>query len=159
MSKPINPDPNKGMSHVVSALITKRAQLAGRIDHVQTELRQLVVDLDNVEATLRIFDPDLEVPNLVPRNVPAALPAMKGDTGRIILNALRVAARPLTTNEVTEAVMKERGLDIDNPSLFRTMSKRVGACMRHWKNERGVIRSMPGPRQQHLWQIVPSRAV
>jgi anti-sigma factor RsiW len=94
---------------------------------------------------------------LTPRNVPAAAPAAQGDTTRIILVALRNAARPLTTNELTEAVMKERGLAIDNASLFRTISRRVGASMRYFKTGKGLIRDMPGPGQQHLWQINPAR--
>jgi len=156
MSKPINPHPEKALPHVVTALIQKRGELAGRIDHLQTELRQAVVDLDNVEATLRIFAPDAAIPDLAPRNIPPGAPAGRGDTLRVILTALREAARPLTTNELTEAVMKARRLEIDNPKLFRTMSKRVGASLRNAKNERGIIRSMPGPGQQSLWQINPA---
>jgi len=156
MSKPINPNPDKALPHVVTALIQKRGELAGRIDHLQSELRQAVVDMDNVEATLRIFAPDAELPGLAPRTVPPSEPAERGTTLRVILVALHEAARPLTTNELTEAVMKARGLEIDNARLFRTMSKRVGACLRNARSERGVIRSLPGPAQQHLWQINPA---
>jgi len=156
--KRINPHPQKALPHVVTALIQKRGELSGRIDHLQSELRQAVVDLDNVEATLRIFVPDAEIPDLAPRNVPQANPAERGDHLRVILVALREAARPLTTNELTEAVMKARGLEIDNAKLFRTMSKRVGACLRTAKNERGILKSMPGPAQQHLWTINPAKA-
>lgn len=158
MSKPINPHPEKAIPHVVTALIQKRGELAGRIDHLQVELRQAVVDLDNVEATLRIFVPDADIPDLAPRNVPQADPAARGDHMRVILVTLREAARPLTTNELTEAVMKARGLAIENPMLFRTMSRRVSACLRNAKTERGTIRSMLGPAQQHLWQINPANA-
>lgn len=158
MSKPINPNPDKALPHVVTALIQKRAEIAGRIDHLQAELRQAVVDLDNVEATLRVFAPDAEIPDLAPRNVPPGEPAERGSTLKTIFAALHAAARPLTTNELTEAVMKARGLEIDNARLFRTMSKRVGACLRNAKNERGLIRALPGPGQQHLWQINPANA-
>lgn len=154
----MNTRPDKALPHVVTALIAKRGELAGRIEHLQEELRQAVVDLDNVEATLRIFAPDLEIPDLAPRQVAPALPPMKGDTTRIVLNAIHAADRPPTTNELTEVVMKARGLDTENAALFRVMSKRVGACLRNLKNERGIVRSMPGPGQQNLWQINPARA-
>jgi hypothetical protein len=42
----------------VSRLIHKRRKIAGRIEHVQRELRGLVADLDHIDATIRIFDPD-----------------------------------------------------------------------------------------------------
>jgi hypothetical protein len=158
MSKPINPHPEKALPHVVTALIQKRGELVGRIDHIQSELKQAVIDLDNVEATLRIFAPEADIPDLAPRNVPPADPAERGDHMRVILTALREAARPLTTNELTEAVMKVRGLEIANAKLFRTMSKRVGACLRNARSGRGTIKSMPGPAQQHLWMINPANA-
>lgn len=145
------------LPHVVTALIAKRAELAGRIEHLQEDLRQAVIDLDNVEATLRIFAPEIEIPNLAARQVAPALPAMKGDTTRIVLSAIHAAERPPTTNELTEAVMRARGLDVENATLFRVMAKRVGACLRNLKNERGLVRSMPGPGQQHIWQINPAR--
>jgi len=149
--------PDKALPHVVTALIAKRAELAGRIEHLQEELRQAVIDLGNVEATLRIFAPDVEIPNLAPRQVPPALPPMRGDTTRIVLSAIHAAERPSTINELTEVVMRARGLDVENVTLFRVMSKRVGACLRNLKNERGVLRSMPGPGQQHLWQMNPAQ--
>jgi hypothetical protein len=158
MSKPINPHPEKALPHVVTALITKRGELAGHIEHLQAELRQAVVDLDNVEATLRIFAPDADIRDLAPRNVPASQPAARGETLGIILTTLRDAKRPLTTNELTETVMRARALQIDNSKLFSTMSRRVSACLRYAKNERGVVKAMPGPGQQHLWQINSANA-
>lgn len=149
--------PDKALPHVVTAPIAKRGELTGRIEHLQEDLRQAVIDLDNVEATLRIFAPDIEIPNLAPRQVAPALPPMKGETTRIVLSAIHTAERPPTTNELTEVVMRARGLDIDNAALFRIMSKRVGACLRNLKTGRGLVRSMPGPGQQHIWQINPAR--
>ncbi len=39
--------------HILSGLIRKRAEIAGRFEHTQNELRQLVIDLDNVDDTGR----------------------------------------------------------------------------------------------------------
>jgi hypothetical protein len=35
--------------HVLTGLIAKRAEIAGKIEHLQ-ELRQLVIDLDHIDA-------------------------------------------------------------------------------------------------------------
>jgi hypothetical protein len=61
--------------------------------------------------------------------------------------------RPITTTAITEAVMKGRGLDTGDVALCRLMAKRVGACLRHWENQRGAIRSMPGPGQVKMWEL------
>lgn len=50
---------------------------------------------------------------------------------RIILETLRETTPPLDTVALTHVVMKERGLDTNDDGMVPTMSKRVGACLRH----------------------------
>lgn len=145
--------PDKALPHVVTALIAKRRELAGQIEHIQGELRRTTVELDHVEATLRIFAPTIDLEGLAPRPVPTAHHAFRGEVSRIILEALRKADRPLSTTELTERVMKERGLNMDDVALRRTMGKRIGACLNHWRRVRGVVESLRGPGQVNLWQI------
>jgi hypothetical protein len=121
-------------THVVSALKEKRIAIASQIEDYREKMRQAVIALDHVEASLRLFDPDVDMGELGPRKVPQVLYDLKGDTGRIILETLRTATMPLSTAKVCEAVMKARGM--------------------HWKRKRGLVRSMPGPGQQLLWEIV-----
>ena len=49
-----NDGTEKALPHVVTALIAKRAELAGAIENLQGQLKQAVVDLDNVESSLRL---------------------------------------------------------------------------------------------------------
>ena len=44
-------------SHVVPALITKRVEMAGLIEHQQREMARLADDLAHLDATLRLFSP------------------------------------------------------------------------------------------------------
>ena len=44
-------------THVVSALKDKRIKIASQIESLQGQLRQATIDLDHVEAALRLFDP------------------------------------------------------------------------------------------------------
>ena len=141
-------------SHVVSALKEKRIAIASQIEDYREKTRQAVIALDHVEASLRLFDPDVDMGELGLRKVPQVLYDLKGDTGRIILGTLRTATVPLSTAKVCEAVMNARGLDSDDGGLVRLMMKRTTANLTHWKRKRGLIRSMPGPGQQLLWEIV-----
>jgi hypothetical protein len=45
-------------SPVLPALITKRAELAEKIDTTKAELRSLIIALDNLDHTIRLFDPE-----------------------------------------------------------------------------------------------------
>jgi hypothetical protein len=47
-------------SHVVSALVDKRAELAGQIVRIEQQLGQVRSDLIHVDATIRLFAPTLE---------------------------------------------------------------------------------------------------
>ena len=77
----------------------------------------------------------------------------KGEVTRIVLGALRNAKKPLTTAEVAQRVMAERGLDTANLRLLKTMQKRTGACLRHWERK-GTARKERGPDQIMVWQLL-----
>jgi len=140
-------------THVVSALKTKRVEIASQIEDYREKMRLAVIALDHVEASLRLFDPDVDMGQLGPRKVAQVLYDTKGDTGRVILDALRTATMPMSTAAVCETVMKARGLDTDDRGLCRLMMRRTNANLKHWQRKRGLIRSMPGPGQQLLWEI------
>src|SRR4051794_7313713 len=141
-------------THVVSALKEKRIKLATEIERIRETLRQRVIDLDHCEATLKLFDPDVQISDLGPRKVPQVLSDIHGDTGRVILDTLREATAPLSTSRICEAIMKARGLDTEDKGLCRLMMKRTMANLKHWSKKRGLIRSMPGIGQQYVWEIV-----
>ncbi|MBN9555865.1 MAG: hypothetical protein J0H61_14550 [Alphaproteobacteria bacterium] len=143
----------KALPHVVTGLIAKRAELAGKVEHLQAQVRQATVELDHIEASIRIFQPDIDMETLGTRPVPAIHHAFKGETTRIVLETIRTAGRPVGTTTITEAVMKARGLDRNDAAMFRLMSKRVGACLRHWERGHGAIRSIAGPGQVKFWQL------
>ena len=46
---------------VVSGLVKRRAQLAGDIEKAHEALRQMVLDLENLDATILQFEPDFKV--------------------------------------------------------------------------------------------------
>ena len=140
-------------SHVVSALKEKRIQVASQIEALQGQLRQAVIDLDHVEAALKLFDPEVGLSTLPARKIAPVSYDTKGDTGRIILETLRTATKPLTTAQVCEAVMVARRLDTNDKALCRTMMRRTNANLKHWAKKRGLIRSMPGIGQQLLWEV------
>jgi hypothetical protein len=83
-------------SHVVSALVDKRAEIAGRIRKMEQELGQFRADLVHLDATIRLFAPELE-----PRTIPAKAIRRSdgwfalGEMRRLVLDALRGASRPM----------------------------------------------------------------
>ena len=99
-----------------------------------------------------LFDPSIELQVIRKRPVPPRHHAFKGEVTRIVLTTLRNAKRPLTTPELAQRVMAERGLDSANVRLLKLIMKRTGACLRHWQ-KRGVARSAAGPNGFKLWSL------
>ena len=140
-------------THVMSALMAKRSELAGKIEFVQTELRQLIIDLDNVDATIRLFDPNVDLEEIKAKPLPARNAAFRGEVARIILTYLRKASGPLPAHDITLAVMTSRALNPADKPLLRVLSKRVHACLRH-NRLIGTVRSVPGPGRSVLWEVI-----
>ena len=116
-------------------------------------LRQIVTDLDNLDHTLRLFAPDIDLEEIRPKPLPPRHQAFKGEVTRIILTALRQSDRPLTTKDLAQQVMAERGLNTADKRLVRVMSKRIGSAMRNLRN-RGLAGSKQGPGQYLVWDII-----
>jgi hypothetical protein len=144
------------MAHApaIAALKAKRIEIIQRLDDHREQARLAVVALDHVEAALRILDPAIDLSEIRPRKVAVVLPDTRGDSCRIILEMLRKATQPISTAEITVAVMKARGMDVGDSDLRRVMANRTLANLKYWARKRGLIRSMPGPGQQLLWEIV-----
>ena len=140
--------------HVLTGLITKRAELAGRLEHDQAVVRQLLIDLDACDATIRLFKPDIDLEEIRPKPLPPRHAAYKGEVARIVLGTLRDAKRPCSTQELTMHVLAERGMNTADKRLVKTVTKRVGSCLRHHR-ARGVIRSTGGLGKRIAWEIAP----
>jgi hypothetical protein len=125
----------------------------GKIEFAQAELRQLLIDLDSLDATIRLFDPEIDLVEIKPKPIPARNQAFRGEVSRIVLGTLRKAGKPLPNHEVTLHVMTSRSLNTADKPLLRILSKRVGAALRHYR-KLGLIRSIDGPNRTRLWEII-----
>lgn len=138
--------------HVLSGLIAKRAELAGRVETLQREMREAVLAIDHIDAAIRMFDPDVELDDIKPR-LPPRHQAFKGEVSRLVLNALRKAGKPLPVSELTLHVLAGRGLTADDKPFMRVLGRRVGACLRRLR-KKGLVRLTRGDGQAGTWGIV-----
>lgn len=140
-------------STVVNALVKRRAELAGDIETTHETLRKMVLDLENLDATIVQFDPDFQVETIKPKAFrPPKDWSNRGQMSRICLSILRQAAEPLTTRDIAVQLLIERALDKSDLRLLRLMTKRVGVALRG-QRENGVVRCDQGPGQYMLWEI------
>jgi hypothetical protein len=140
-------------SFVIAGLVKRRAELAGDIEKAHEALRAMVLDLENLDATILQFDPDFKVETIKPKAFrPPKDWSNRGQMTRICLSILRQATEPLTARDVALQLLTERALNREDQKLLRLMTKRVGVALRG-QREKGVAKSDQGPGQYMLWEI------
>lgn len=139
--------------HVVTALIRKRAEIAGQLEATQNQARQLITDLDHVDATLRLYVPDIDLEEIKPKPLPPRHSAFRGELSRLILEALRRAPEGMTTQDLAQHFMAERGMNTADKATVKLIGKRVGSSLRTMRGK-GLVQSEQGPGSFNLWRVV-----
>jgi hypothetical protein len=137
--------------HVVTALRSKRAELAGQIDALQDQLREAMIAVDHVDSTLRLFVPDIDLDEIKPKPLPPRHHAFKGQVTRSILAMLRKEGA-MDAKAITLRLMAERELNLNDKVLVKAMQKRIGAALRNLR-ERTLARSAQGAGGMLVWNI------
>jgi len=144
-------------SHVVSALVSKRAEIAGMVARTQQQLGQFRADLAHVDATIRLFAPAME-----PETIPAKrirqsdLPFERGELSRRVLDALRRAGAPIRAPDLVRAVMINTGLDPADRASFARVQWKVRDTLNRL-NKRGLL-AADGIGHGVLWRIADQAA-
>lgn len=140
--------------YMVEGLAKKRAELAGEIERTHQLLGKLAKDLEHIDATLRIIAPEMAVEAIKAKVFrPPADWSKRGEMTRMVLSILRTARNPMTTREIAERMVVERGLVADAATL-NSMGRRVSCALRT-QREKGVARSQEGEAGfWQLWEIV-----
>lgn len=138
--------------NVLHALTRKRAEVAGQIEHNQLELRRLIAELDHIDATIRIFNPSIDIGAIRSKPVPPRHAAFKGEVTRTVFKTLRAADGPITSRDIAMRLMTERGLNPDDRELALIMVKRVCACLRVQK-KKGLVRNVASIGNLQGWEV------
>jgi hypothetical protein len=95
-------------THIISALITKRAELAGEIKTAEAVTSRLRESLLHLDATLAIFDPTVQA-STIPARVKRIKPYgfKHGHFRRTLLGILREANGPMSAKDVAERLIAD----------------------------------------------------
>ncbi|WP_374690774.1 hypothetical protein [Accumulibacter sp.] len=113
-------------SHVVAALKTKRAELAGLIEHHRKEMGRLADDLAHLDATLELFSPEIDL-----RTIRIKAHRVRnrffrpGECQRMVLDIFREAqGGALSSRQIGEALTARRGLEATTVMIEQMRSNR-----------------------------------
>jgi hypothetical protein len=115
-----------GYDLTVQGLIRKRAEVAGQAEVARDQLTARLAELDAIDRTIRVFQPDIDLDDLPVKPAAPAMTGTRGEFQRFLLNALRKAEGPLTTDDLAKLVMAERGMNQADKVLAKLLRERTG---------------------------------
>jgi hypothetical protein len=143
-----------GEAHVVSALRDKRAEISGKIVDLEKELSRYRTALAHVDATLRLFAPDLLPQSIKPRRRTGRNAWFGwGERARLTFQVLRTADRLLTTREITQHLMAVKGIDPTDRHSQDAVQKSILGLLNRAKTKGFIQRIEGGPGKAVSWRI------
>lgn len=137
----------------LNGLLKKRAEIAGRIQSLHEEAGRLIASLDHLDASIRMFDPEIDFQDIPAKLLPPPNAAFRGEFQRSLLEMLRGTQRWQTTDDLTVKVMVQRRMNETDRALRVLTRKRVGHALTRLRRK-GIVRSRKAGKGALLaWKI------
>jgi hypothetical protein len=141
--------------NTISGLQAKRAELIKLHDQLVADAKKVMVDIDHLDATIRLFDPDADLSRRLKNRYAIKHRAHFGHSRRFVLNLLRTASAPMTSKDITMEWIKDRGLQPDESTRV-LLTKRIGACITGLKRD-ALIEYAGMDGEYKSWRLAPDQ--
>jgi hypothetical protein len=118
-----------GYELTLTGLLRKRGELTSDVEALRDQLSAKLAALDAVDATIRVFNPNISPDVLPERPAPPPSAAFRGEVQRFLLHTLRTAAAPMRTTQLAHAIMANRNLSTADRVLTKLFEKRTGSSL------------------------------
>ncbi len=112
-------------THVISALVKKRAELRGDIIHYKQLIATLDKDLQTIDATIKIFDVDYDISSIKPVIKSRNRFFNNGEAKVLVLEVLKNSSLPISTNKISEIISVNRNLTFENKTDKSNFQKSI----------------------------------
>ena len=101
-----------GQTHIVSGLVTKRAEIDGQIISRLGEIKALKQVLHHLDRTIKVFSPefDLRTIRATRTNTRNAL-FSHGEAQRLVLGVMREYGDCMTSRQIADAIIERKGFE------------------------------------------------
>lgn len=136
--------------HVIGALRDKRSELAGMVMGLEQQLVQHRASLTHLDATMRLFDPELRPEEIRARQRRTCNAWFRpGECLRLIYDVLRDVPQPMTTRELVERITDMKVILVRDDRQRALIQKTILASLSRAKETIERIETAGGVR----WQI------
>ena len=136
-----------------AVLVRLHADLGGKLRENRKEAKRLAASMKHVEAVLKLLEPGYSVRSISARRRYKGNPWFKrGTVLRHALDVLRGAEKPLTVREITERMLKAKGVANAKPDALNDLSNGVRVSLRKYEGK-GVVTIGEGAPGRWLIQV------
>ncbi len=143
-------------SHVMSALVTKRGELAGQIDYHQNQIKQIRADMASMDAAIKVFQPDYDLTKIKKRKTNGKNSFFEPREGNtLLMDVFREVARPISTGDLLDEVISRKGFDREAIDVKALRASLFVILKRLQKS--GVIEEVERNGLEIVWQLILNR--
>ena len=139
-------------THVISALVKKRAELRGDIIHYKQLIATLDKDLQTIDATIKIFDVDYDISSIKPVIKSRNRFFNNGEAKVLVLEVLKSSNLPLSTDKISEIIATNRNLAFENKADKSNFQKSILLALNTCLSN-GIVEKVSKDGLSIVWKI------
>ncbi len=139
-------------SHVISALSTKRGEILGSIKHYKQIISSLDKDLTNIDATIKIFEPDYKFGSEKIVNKHRNKFFNNGEAKVLVLEVLKNSDIPLSTDKISDIIATNKNLSFENKTVKSNFQKSILLALNTCLSN-GIVEKVSKDRLSIVWKI------
>ena len=143
------------MEHVISGLVKKHSELAGKIEYHRSQIKELNDDRQSIGEAIKVLQPDFNLRDIRSKQVKPNNRFFKSrEASILLLDSMREAQGPCTTIEIVGAVALKKDIDLaELNKRDRDAFKATLFTVLKRQEERGVIVKEGKAGTAYLWQL------
>ncbi|MCT7570142.1 hypothetical protein [Aliarcobacter butzleri] len=139
-------------THVISALVKKRAELRGDIIHYKQLIATLDKDLQTIDATIKIFDVDYDISSIKPVIKSRNRFFNNGEAKVLVLEVLKNSEVPISTDKISEIIAVNRNLSFENKADKSNFQKSILLALNTCLSN-GIVEKVSKDGLSIVWKI------
>lgn len=139
-------------THVISALSTKRGEILGSIKHYKQLISSLYKYLENIDATIKIFEPDYKFGSEKIANKHRNRFFNNGEAKVLVLEVLKSNKLPLSTDKLSDIIATNKNLSFENKTDKSNFQKSILLALNNCLSN-GIVEKVSKDRLSIVWKI------
>ena len=110
-------------THVISALVKKRAELSGELDALRKQMHQLKGEISTIENAILLFEPSYDVKGIKPKRKRTPNRFFEqGERTRAIIDTLRESEVAMSVREIAEELCEQREFEFQDADFDKMLA-------------------------------------